>query len=128
MAFGDRENQVEWYAMAFAKNQARTLQNNSSLVPLTAAEIAHNFRYISEDGSIATPMVERIQMTLDSNSATAKNHPHAKKWADWDKFCRELKSQHWFPVPTKSGRVPTKWIGKSGPINWVEQSAIGSTF
>lgn len=117
LAFGTRENQNQWYAMAFARNHARTLQSNPSIVPLTAAEIAHMFRYISEDGTIATPDVVRIQFTLVANSADFRNTKEFKKWEDSNRFCQGQLSQHWFPI-----------VEKSGPVEWVKQDEIGSTF
>ncbi|KAJ8068880.1 hypothetical protein OCU04_002564 [Sclerotinia nivalis] len=125
LAFGTKENQATWYAMAEAKNQARNVQNDSLFVPLTAAEIAHNHRYSLEDGSIATPDVSRIQNTLLGNSATAKDSTHHKNWEASNEFNKELLSQRFFPTTRKSGG--TSWTSKGGPIKLVEQSEIGYT-
>ncbi|APA10845.1 hypothetical protein sscle_07g056150 [Sclerotinia sclerotiorum 1980 UF-70] len=125
LAFGTKENQGTWYAMAEAKNQARNFQNNSLFLPSTAAEIAHNHRYYSEDGSIATPNISRIQNTLLGNSAAAKDSMHYKNWKASDKFNRELLSQGFFRVARKCGGA--SWTSKEGPIELVEESEIGST-
>ncbi|CAD6444247.1 813c1d02-8d1a-4d9d-962f-d046a2cfa739 [Sclerotinia trifoliorum] len=124
LAFGTKENQATWYAMAQAKNQARNFQNDSLFVPLTAAEIAHNHRYSLEDGSVATPDVSRIQNTLLGNSATAKDSMHHKNWEASDKFNRELLSQRFFRSTRKSGGA--SWTSKEGPIELVDESDIGS--
>lgn len=129
LAFGTRENQANWHAMSYAKNHARDLRNGSVFVPLTAEEIAHNFRYIADDKSVATPDVNRIRITLLGNSANAKNDLHSRKWAASDKLNREIISQRWFPVPPKKGAGgPTRYVSKGGPTKWVEVSEIGSTF
>ncbi|KAF7865426.1 hypothetical protein EAF04_006402 [Stromatinia cepivora] len=125
LAFGTKENQATWYAMAEAKNQARNVQNDSLFVPLTAAEIAHNHRYSLEDGSIATPDFRRIQNTLLGNSAAAKDSTHHENWEASNKFNRGLLSQRFFPTSRGSGA--TSWTSKGGPIKLVEQSEIGST-
>lgn len=127
LAFGTVENQATWYAMAFALNQARNVQNNPSLVPLTATEISHNFRFISEDGTVSMPIMHMIQATLQGNSAAAKRSLHRIKWIESDKLCRSILSQHWFPTPSKKSKR-ISWTSKKGTIEWVAQSAIGFTF